>query len=76
MWRQDGCTAPECGTEQTLLVDGQRGRRCVNHAVWPDWYSAELVGDILDFGTPAQAFRYLAACLPAEIDRRFAAVTV
>lgn len=29
-----GCTATDCGSQQTVSLDGRFGRRCVEHSPW------------------------------------------
>jgi hypothetical protein len=72
-----GCTAHDRCTGQPVLVDGERGRQCPEHAVtllpvlagFP--YRPALAADMVDAGHPGAAFDYLAVWLRAEADRRF-----
>lgn len=48
----EGCTAPACGTQHTVTIDGHHGRRCERHQPEPcriysdgaDGWCCQLVG--------------------------------
>ena len=46
----DGCTAPDCGTQDTVTLDGVHGRRCADHPpIFDAARAVELaVGGLLD----------------------------
>lgn len=53
---QRGCTALDCGSQDTATVDGHNGRRCANHA--PRFDPVRAV-ELMRRGLPGAALAYV-----------------
>jgi hypothetical protein len=72
-----GCTAPRCGTQNTVTLHPTHGRRCPDHTVHPSGsYRPGFAADLVDAGRPDVAFRYLRTWLARQCDIRFAGARI
>ena len=70
----EGCTAPNCGTQDTVLLHPHHGRQCPEHITLPPGsFRRDLADDMFDLGHVRAAWQYLAAYLAREARDRCAA---
>lgn len=50
-----GCTAPDCGTQDTVTLDGVHGRRCAEH---PPTFNPTIAVELAVAGQLADAYGY------------------